>query len=370
MKILIAPDKFKGSLTAVQVCEAIETGIRNYLPTSQIIKLPLADGGEGSLEVLENTLHFKRISLEVKGPLFRTIKTFYGLLNNIAYIEMASASGLQLLSEDERHVVSATSFGTGEMILDALKNGAKKIYLFIGGSASNDAGMGIAAALGYVFADEQNNILEPIGANLIKVKHIDATNSISFDDVEVIVLTDVNNPLLGKNGAAYTFAKQKGASETEIVQLDKGLENFSKIVKSTFGVDISNIAGSGAAGGVGAGTVVFCNAKIKSGIETILDLLHFDELLQQADFVITGEGLLDKQTLEGKVVKGVVDCCKSAKKPFGIICGDLTLTKTELKELQTLTIKTLKTNSISKEEAIQNAYSHLIKRSEELMREF
>lgn len=370
MNILIAPDKFKGSLTANQVCDAVVTGAQNFLPTSKITKLPLADGGEGSLEVLEKTIHFNRILLEVKDPLFRTINTYYGLLNNVAYIEMASASGLQLLSEEERNPMLTTSFGTGEMIFDALKKGAKKIYLFVGGSATNDAGMGIASALGYEFKDKQNNTLEPIGANLIKAQQINATNSVSFDDVEVIVLTDVDNPLFGKNGAACVFAKQKGASETEIAQLDKGLESFSEILKSTFGVNVSNTHGSGAAGGVGAGAAVFCNAKIKSGIETILDLLHFDTLLQQADLVITGEGLLDKQTLEGKVVKGVVGRCKKVKKPLAIICGDLTLTKIELKELNAAIVKAIKTKNISKEDSMKNAFMHLVKRAEELVKEF
>ncbi|MEE9429966.1 MAG: glycerate kinase [Melioribacteraceae bacterium] len=369
MKILIAPDKFKGSLTATQVCEAVESGIRKVLPASKITKLPLADGGEGSLDVLEKTIQFERIPIIVNDPLFRTIKTSYGLLNNVAYIEMASASGLQLLNEYERSPMLTTSFGAGEMIVDAIKKGAKKIYLFVGGSATNDAGMGIASALGYIFKDKQNIALKPIGKNLSKIKCIDSSNSASFNNVEVIILTDVNNPLFGENGAAYIFAKQKGASEKEVVWLDRGLKNFSEIIKCTFGMDVSNIPGSGAAGGVGAGAFVFCNAKIKSGIETILDLLRFDELAQQNDLVITGEGLLDKQTLEGKVVKGVSERCKKNNKPLAIVCGDFRLAKKELKELNPVIIKPIKTKNISREDSIQNAYSYLVKRTEELMRD-
>ncbi len=366
MKILIAPDKFKGSLTAEEVCNAIEKGIKRILPDSKVKKIPLADGGEGSLSILEQILNFKKIFITVNNPLFKPIKTYYGLLEKTAYIEMASASGLQLLRKKERTPMLTTTFGTGEMIVDSIKRGAKKIYLFIGGSATNDAGIGIASALGYKFKDEKNNTLMPVGKNLSKIKHIDVSKSIFPEDVEVNVLTDVNNPLTGKNGAAYVFAKQKGATEKEIEELDAGVRNFSEIVKNTFGKDVAKIAGSGAAGGVGGGAVVFCNGTIKSGINTILDLLKIDNYIEQSDLVITGEGLLDKQTLKGKVVKGVLDRCKKLNKPAAILCGDTTLTENEIKHLDTIIVKTIKTEDISKEESIKNAYSHLIKRAEEL----
>ena len=368
MKILIAPDKFKGSLTAEEVCDAIEKGLKKVLLTTKINKIPLADGGEGSLSILEQTLNFKKIFITVNNPLFKPIKTYYGLLEKTAYIEMASASGLQLLRKKERTPMLTTTIGTGEMIVDSIKRGAKKIYLFIGGSATNDGGIGIASALGYKFKDEKNNTLTPIGKSLSKIKTIDVSSSISLDNIEVNVLTDVTNPLSGKNGAAYVFAKQKGASEKEIEELDKGLKNFSELVKNTFGKDVSEIAGSGAAGGVGAGAVVFCNATIKSGINTILDLLKIDNYIEQSDLVITGEGLLDKQTLKGKVVKGVLDRCKKLNKPAAILCGDTTLTKNEIKRLNTKIVKTIKTKEISKEESIKNAYSYLIKRAVELIR--
>ncbi len=368
MKILIAPDKFKGSLTAEEVCDAIEKGLKKVLLTTKINKIPLADGGEGSLSILEQTLNFKKIFITVNNPLFKPIKTYYGLLEETAYIEMASASGLQLLRKKERTPMLTTTIGTGEMIVDSIKRGAKKIYLFIGGSATNDGGIGIASALGYKFKDEKNNTLTPIGKSLSKIKTIDVSSSISLDNIEVNVLTDVTNPLSGKNGAAYVFAKQKGASEKEIEELDKGLKNFSELVKNTFGKDVSEIAGSGAAGGVGAGAVVFCNATIKSGINTILDLLKIDNYIEQSDLVITGEGLLDKQTLKGKVVKGVLDRCKKLNKPAAILCGDTTLTKNEIKRLNTKIVKTIKTKEISKEESIKNAYSYLIKRAVELIR--
>jgi len=369
MKILIAPDKFKDSLTAYQVCDAIEIGIKKILPDSQVIKIPLADGGEDSLDVLEKSLQFNRVYKNVNDPLFRKINTFYGLLNETAFVEMAKASGLQLLQSDERNPMYTSSFGTGELILDAVKNGAKKIYLFVGGSATNDCGIGIASALGYCFKDEKNNILEPTGGNLQKICYIEKIDAAQFDNIEILILTDVKNILFGENGAAYVYAKQKGANEAQIRELDRGLQNLSKILKSDFNVDVSGIPGSGAAGGVGAGLVAFMNARISGGIEAIFDLLNISDLIENSDLVITGEGLLDNQTLEGKVVKGIIDQCKKNNKSFGIICGDTFLTKNEMNKINAI-IKTVKTNQISKEESMKNAFKYLIQRSEELIKEF
>lgn len=370
MNILIIPDKFKGSLTSAQVCDAIETGILKHFPTAEITKIPLADGGEGSLEVLEKTISFERIHLEVKNPLFKTIPTYYGITNNTAYIEMATASGLQLLSKDERNPMFTSSYGTGEMIADAIKRGATKIYLFVGGSATNDAGIGIASALGYQFRDNRNNILKPIGESLIKISSINFRNTNSFNNIEFNILTDVNNPLLGKEGAAFSFAEQKGASKKEIAMLDTGLQNISKIIIKTFGIDVSKSPGSGAAGGVGAGMVAFCNANIVSGIDSIMDLLNANYHIQQSDLVVTGEGLLDKQTLKGKLVKGVWNRCKKMNKPLGIICGDIDLSEEELKYFYPSQFKTIKVDGISKEDAMKNAYMLLVHRAEELIREF
>jgi glycerate 2-kinase len=368
MKILIAPDKFKDSLTAQQVCEAIGIGINKILPESQIIKVPLADGGEGSLKALESFLQFIKIYVEVNDPLFRKIKTYYGLLNKTAFIEMAKASGLQLLKTDERNPMYTSSFGTGELILDALNKGAKKIFLFVGGSSTNDCGIGIASALGFKFKDKQNSILKPVGSNLPKIKSIENDNLTFFENIEVKVLTDVKNVLFGKNGAAFVYAKQKGANESEIIELDKGLQNVSQIIKSKFNIDVSEVPGSGAAGGIGAGLIAFLNARISSGTETILDLLKIDDQIKSADLVITGEGLLDKQTLEGKVVNGIIDRCKKFNKSLGIICGDTTLTKKQLSKINVV-VKTIKTKEISKEDSIKNAHQYLIQKSEELIKE-
>ena len=367
MNILIAPDKFKGSLTSQEVCNAIEEGIIEVLPDTTIIKIPVADGGEGSLDIIEKKLHFEKVEIFVNDPLFRPIKTYYGLLNDTAYIEMALASGLQILNEKERNPMLTTSLGTGEMILNAIKRGATKINLFVGGSATNDAGIGIASAFGIKFKDKNGEILKPIGENLIKINSIDINKTTLPDNIEINVLTDVNNVLFGKNGAAYIFAKQKGAGEKEIKILDEGLKNISKVITKTTGKNVSEIPGSGAAGGVFAGISLLGNAKIKSGIDTILNLLDINNYIQQSDLVITGEGLLDKQTLEGKVIKGILSRCKKFSKKSAIICGDTTLTLEELKTLNTNIILTLKTKEISKEESMKNAYSLLKERAKEIM---
>lgn len=370
MKILVAPDKFKGSLSAMAVCNAIETGIKNVMPDSEIIKVPLADGGEGSLDILEKKLNIKRIYLDVKNPIFNIIQTYYGVSKNAAYIEMASASGLQLLQTSERRAMLTTSFGTGEMILDALTKGARKIYLFVGGSATNDAGIGMAAALGYKFLDSRGRVLEPIGANLINISEIDSSNAKSFDGVELNILTDVDNVFDGPEGAAYVYAKQKGANKSEIRILDGGLKNISKVWLEKFGLNVSEIKGSGAAGGLGGGAIVFCNGKIKSGIKTIFDLIEFEKLTEKTELVITGEGLIDEQTLKGKVVKGVSEICTKANIPIGILCGDLALSKAKQRLLNAVFIEPIKTDDISKEEAMQNAYNYLVSLASKSIQKF
>ena len=370
MKILIAPDKFKGSLTATQVCNAIEKGILKSYPNTGITKIPLADGGEGSLESLESSLKFKRIYLEVHDPLFRPINSFYGIKNNTAYIEMALASGLPLLNEENRNPMFTTSLGTGELILDAVKKGVEHVYLFIGGSATNDCGMGIASALGFRFLDAEGNELKPIGSNLKKVNVIDSSNAIDLNGINFTVLTDVLNPLFGSNGAAYIFAPQKGASKTEVIELDEGLRNFSGVIKETFGKDISQIPGSGAAGGIGGGAVAFCNAEIKSGIESILDMLNLNTLINNSDLIITGEGLFDKQTLEGKVVKGIMDRCRQFNKPLGIICGDIKIDDADKKEIYYNILKTVRVGNMSAQQSIKNANKYLVERAEELIKEY
>ncbi len=367
MHTLIIPDKFKGSLTATEVCNSVSKGILSVYPNSKITKLPLADGGEESLETLEATLNLSRIYLKVNNPLFIPTKAWYGIKNDTAYIEMAKASGLQLLEKGEQNPMDTTSYGTGELIIDAIKNGAKIIYLFVGGSATNDAGIGLASALGYSFLDGNNNVIEPIGSNLKHICKIENSCNIDFNEIVFYVLTDVTNTLFGENGAAFVFAAQKGASKKEIVELDEGLENFNFLTKKHFEKDFSNIAGSGAAGGIGAGVMCFCNAELKSGINEIIKLLNIEQKIEDADLVITGEGLFDHQTLQGKVVKGVMDLCKKKNKPLAILCGATNFTKDEINEFNPIIIKPIKTESISIEDSMGNAFNLLTERTIELL---
>ena len=369
MRVLIAADKFKGSLTANEACRAIAQGVQQFSPAAKTTLLPLADGGEGSLQVLASVLSFKKIELTVTGPLFKPVKAYYGLLGNTAYIEMAEASGLLLLDEKERHAPSTTTLGTGELIADALKRGATTVYLFIGGSATNDAGIGMAHALGYRFFNAENKTLPPTGASLSHIRKITGNLAIPTKNARFFVVTDVQNPLFGKNGAAKVYAAQKGANEKEVAQLDYGLQQFNRLASTIFGKDVSQEPGAGAAGGLGAGAMLFLDAKVKPGVETMMDILGFDKMAKSANMIITGEGKVDAQTLAGKVVKGVVDRVRSLNKPVGVVSGAMSLSSEQKKTLGTSNIYPILTDSVTLQEAMANAYDLLVQRTTELMEE-
>ena len=323
MKILIAPDKFKGSLSASQVCDAITKGININKPKHEIVSCPMADGGEGSIDIINNYSTLKPIELIVNDPLFRPIKSTYYFSDLTAYIEMSSASGLNLLKKEEQNCMNTSSFGTGELIKDAITKGFKTINLYIGGSATNDAGIGIASALGFQFYDKSKRLLSPIGKNLISIDSINTSDvSFNLNNININVICDVNNPLHGKNGAAFIYAKQKGADLIEIEQLDKGLVNLqSKLIKYGF-LNIANIPGAGAAGGVGGGMVALLGAKLISGIKNLIEITKLQSLVKNCDLIITGEGKIDFQTEKGKVVSGVCNLAKKYKKPIIAVCGD------------------------------------------------
>ena len=299
MKIILAPDKYKNSLNGFEFCEAVEKGILKAFPKATILKIPLADGGDGTMEVIHHYLNGNKITLEVNDPLFRKMKAtyLYSKKQKIAFIEMGEASGLKLLTVDERNCMHTTSFGTGEMILDAIKRGAEEIFLGIGGSATNDCGIGMANALGYTFLNENDEEVVPIGKNLSKIKKIDtSTVHSSIKKISFKVACDVTNPLCGNNGAAYVYGAQKGANDKEIAFLDKGLQDFSKVLKDHFDFSVQYLKGAGAAGGMGAGAKLFLNATLVSGIEFVLEIANFSKKIENADWIITGEGKLDTQT--------------------------------------------------------------------------
>lgn len=326
MKILIAPDKFKGSLTAYQVSQAIAEGIALVDPTIEAISFPLADGGDGTAAILTYHARGRTIQTQVHDPLMRPTIAKWGLSadGNTAFLEMAQASGLHLLAIEEQNCFYTTSYGTGELILAAIRQGATEILMGIGGSATNDGGMGMAMALGYRFLDWAGNVLEPVGKNLLHVRRID-TSQLLFNpaNLNVRIACDVNNPLTGPQGASFIYGPQKGASSEEIDLLDQGLGHFAQLIKKELHCDVEYLPGSGAAGGMGAGAIAFLHAQLISGIELVMNQTRLDEALADVDLIITGEGKIDDQTLNGKVVKGIAAKALAHHIPIVALCGTL-----------------------------------------------
>ncbi len=363
MKFVLAPDKYKGSLTGLEFCNAVAEGIKQVFPEAKIVKLPLADGGDGTIEVIKEYLNADLITLQVSDPLFRQIQSSYLLSSNkkTAFIEMSEASGYKLLQNSELNCMHTTTIGTGELIVDALNNGVKEIILGIGGSATNDGGIGMASALGYEFLNNDGNILKPIGSNLDRVATIRKVSAHKrLDGVKVNVACDVSNPFYGSNGAAHVYGPQKGVNSTEIQLLDAGLKNLARVIKSDLEIDVQNIKGSGAAGGLGGGAVAFLNANLKSGIELIKEIADFDNAIKDANWIITGEGKLDLQTLSGKTIAGVLASAKSKGIPVAAMCGSVKLTPKE-KEMTGLSYITAVSNETeSLEVAMKNSYENLV----------
>ena len=360
MKIIVAPDKFKGSLTGMAFCDAIERGIRKQTSDIEIVKLPLADGGDGTIEVLNFYLEGEMIAVEVHDPLHRKIKAsyLYSEGKKTAYIEMAEASGIRLLKNEEANPMLTSTYGTGELIKDALDRGVNHIILGIGGSATNDAGLGMARALGYTFFNQDKEELKGIGADLIQLNSID--NSAihpRLNEVKFEVACDVDNPLYGHRGAAYIYSPQKGANPPMVLELDAGLQNFNEVVKKQFGADLQDICGAGAAGGLGAGCILFLKAVLSSGIELIKKEANFDTHIKCADWIITGEGKLDEQTFSGKVIRGVIDSIEKQK--LALFCAVVDLTEEEKQSIKIDYISETSTYAINMEDSIQNAGKYL-----------
>ena len=339
MNILIACDSFKDALDAPSVCRAIERGLHIADPSVSTRIFPLADGGEGLSDILNFHLGLKTIEVKVHDPLFRKIKAIYNISmdGTTAFIEMAQAAGLQLLTPEERNPLKTTTFGVGEMITDALKKDVKRIVIGIGGSATNDLGIGMAAALGWQFFDKNGEKLLGIGGDLGKIEMITSPSRLHRDfvpqqnkmekDIIFEVMCDVKNPLLGKTGAAHVYSRQKGASDADIEVLENGAVNFCKVSNCPK----VEIEGAGAAGGLGFGAFFFLNAIIKSGINALMDLTNFDKEVEWADVIFTGEGRLDSQTAHGKLIAGIVS--RARQKPVIALCGALDAPPQYLKDL-------------------------------------
>ncbi|WP_350290547.1 glycerate kinase [uncultured Croceitalea sp.] len=363
MKFVLAPDKYKGSLTGMEFCNAVEKGLRMVFGNAEIIKLPLADGGDGTIEVVKKYLNADSVVVSVSDPLYRPIRSAYLLSSNkkTAFIEMSEASGYKLLQKSELNCMYTTSIGTGELIADALDKGVEEIILGIGGSATNDGGMGVASALGYEFLDKNEDVLNPVGESLVRVKKINRNNiHARLAKVKFSVACDVANPFYGKDGAAYVYGPQKGANPKEVASLDIGLKNFANIIKSDLGFDVQNLNGSGAAGGLGGGAAAFLNATLKSGIDLIKEISNFDNTITNADWIITGEGRLDTQTLSGKTIAGVLASAERKGIPVAALCGSVLLTKEEQDKTGLKYVSAVSKDTESLEIAMKNSYENLV----------
>lgn len=364
MKVLICPDKFKGSLDARGVCRAIEEGVLRVYPDAEIKSSPMADGGEGTCSLLTDIHEGSVVEARVSGPLFTPVTAHYGISGDgeMAFIEMAEASGLTLLRPRDRNPMLTTSFGTGELIADAINRKVKKIILGIGGSATNDAGIGMAAALGFSFYDASGEILKPVGENLIHLHHINRDHvHPELKNISVVALCDVTNALYGPDGAALVYGPQKGGNPSELQLLDAGLRNFRRVVHKQFKVSV-DFPGAGAAGGLGAGARVFLSATIQRGITFMIDSASLSEQVADADVVITGEGKIDGQTFSGKVVSAVLSLASAAGKPVIAVCGKTEIPATDILSRGVARLVSLVDGNTSEESAMKNTARLLTER--------
>ena len=307
MKLIFASDSFKGSLTSPQTIQLLTKAAKQIFPECECCGIPVADGGEGTVNAVVAATDGTLLFAEVHDPLMNPIKAAYGIIDgHKAIVEMSAASGLTLVPENKRNPLWTTTYGTGELILDALDQGCRDITVAIGGSATNDGGLGCMKALGVKFIAADGRELSGTGSDLASVSTIDTSGlDKRLKDCRITVMCDVKNPLCGENGATRTFAMQKGASLEEIEQLEDGMTHFRDLIQTLYGIDCDSMEGAGAAGGLGAALHIFLNAAMHSGIETVLQLIHFDEKLRDADLVVTGEGCTDSQSVCGKVMQGV-----------------------------------------------------------------
>ena len=371
MKIIIAPDSFKGSLTTIEAADAIADGIKKVIIDAEIISIPIADGGEGTVEALIRASNGKIIKTPATDPLGNKIESFFGILGDgqTAVIEMAAASGLPLVSNDKRNPMLTTTYGTGELIKAALDYGCRKIIMGIGGSATNDGGIGAIQALHGSFKDANGWELKYGGAELIRLKTIDlAKLDRRIADCKFVVACDVSNPLTGELGASAVFGPQKGADSEMVELLDAGLHNMASVIKSVLGINVENVPGAGAAGGLGAACLAFLGAELKSGIDIVLEAVDFESKLNNADLVITGEGRVDSQTINGKVVSGILRASNARNVPLLVIGGGVEEDGYELLDHGAIAVLSICSKPMNLEYAQTNAKELLTRCAEQAMR--
>ncbi len=332
MRILIACDKYKGSLSALEVCSIIEEALKSIDTGIEVINSPMADGGEGTVKTLVESRNGQYVTTGVKGPLGEDIEATFGIIGgDTAVIEMAAASGMWLLCRERLNPMETTTYGTGQMISEALDRGARRVIVGIGGSATTDGGMGMAQALGVKFFAKDGKELGFGGKQLAGVASIDTTGlHPGVQDTRFDVACDVDNPLTGKQGAAYVYSPQKGADQKMVEQLDFGLKNFAKVIKKTLGVHVDRMKGAGAAGGLGAGLAAFLGAKLRPGTDIIIEATGLEEKIQGCDLAITGEGAIDEQTFYGKSAYGVAGLGKKHSVPVISINGSVFLDREKI----------------------------------------
>ena len=320
-KCIIIPDSFKGTMSSIEICEIISSKVNEFYPACETITIPVADGGEGTVDCFIHALQAKKVPVQATGPYDEPLECYYARNNNTAIVEMAQAAGLPLV-EKRKDPRLTTTYGTGLIIKQALEDGCTDIVIGLGGSCTNDGGVGAAYALGVKFYDIEGKPFLPTGNTLHKINKIDTTQAKELlNNCTITAMCDIDNPMYGTSGAAYIFGPQKGADEKMVVELDANLRALSRAIIANLGIDVSNIPGAGAAGAMGAGIVAFFGGTLKSGIHTVLDLIQFDDLIDDTDLIFTGEGRIDGQSLRGKVVIGIAERAKKKNIPVIAVVG-------------------------------------------------
>ena len=371
IKILIAPDKFKGSMTAIEAANSIALGIKKVNPGAKLVKLPLSDGGEGLVDVMVNAAGGTVIETMVTGPLGNPVKAKWGLIEDKmkAVIEMSAASGLNLVSESKRNPSITSTYGTGELIKAAMDHGCNEIIVGIGGSATNDGGAGMARALGVKFNDFNKEPLAEGGSELIKLESLDLKEiDPRLERTKILVASDVDNPLIGPRGASIVYGPQKGASAEMAKNLDRALENYASVIKREIGINVDQLPGAGAAGGLGAGLIAFLGAELQPGIELVLDALNFDRHLEGCFLLVTGEGRLDGQSLHGKSPIGAARRAKKRNVPVLALAGSISGSRESFHREGITACFAIADGPLSLEESVARGPELLSKKAAEVMR--
>lgn len=371
-KFVVAPDSFKESMSAKEACEAMKTGIKKVFPEAEVLEVPMADGGEGTVDALVDATGGKKITVEVAGPFpDKKVKAYYGLLGDskTAVIEMAKANGIELIKPSERNPLLTSTYGTGELIKAALDSGVEKIIIGIGGSVTNDGGAGMAQALGIKLLDENDKELPFGGGSLAHLARIDVSKRHPLlGKVEILVASDVTNPLTGVHGASQVFGPQKGATEEMVKQLDSNLAHYGEIIQRDLNLAVTDLPGAGAAGGLGAGLLAFTFAKLRPGIELVIEVTELEEKIAQADFVFTGEGGMDFQTKFGKAPYGVAKVAKKYQKPVFACAGYIGKDVDVLYDEGMTAIFGILPKATTLEEALENGKTNLANTVENISR--